>query len=71
MSDSTYTEHEVLSPLVRALEVVDLADDARLGGIRAGVEQAAALIRTHVSAWSEGADIVLPLNTTTTLRSAA
>lgn len=57
-----------LSPLVRALEAIDLADDARPGGIRAGVEQAAGLIRTHVSAWSEGADadiVPLPSNTTT------
>ncbi|CAL9622986.1 hypothetical protein SUDANB121_05891 (plasmid) [Nocardiopsis dassonvillei] len=62
------TAEPVLSPLVEALAAVDLADAARPGGIRAGVEQAAGLIRTHVAAWSTGpdADIVpLPSNTTT------
>ncbi|SHK92720.1 hypothetical protein SAMN05421803_14323 [Nocardiopsis flavescens] len=57
----------VLSPLVQALAAVDLADEARPGGIAAGVDQAAGLIRTHVTAWSTGvgADVVpLPSNTT-------
>lgn len=56
-----------LSPLVEALAEIDLADSARPGGIRAGVDQAASLIRAHVTAWSTGvgADLVpFPLHTT-------
>lgn len=45
----------VLSLLVEALETIDLADAARPGGIAAGVDQAADLIRAHVAAWSEDA----------------
>ncbi|MGW9351740.1 hypothetical protein [Nocardiopsis flavescens] len=44
-----------LSPLVEALEAVDLAEAARPGGIAAGIDQAADLIRAHVAAWSEDA----------------
>lgn len=66
------TAEPVRSPLVEALAAVDLADAARPGGIRAGVEQAADIIRAHVAAWSEGADAeIVPLPVHDTPRSAA
>ncbi|MFE6309313.1 hypothetical protein [Nocardiopsis sp. NPDC057823] len=42
----------MLSPLVADLCGITLADADRLGGITAGVEEAAAIIREHVAAWS-------------------